>query len=209
MAEDLIELGIEGIDKLVDKHFHKVPDKYIDPHTYHPRRWRRHGDGEESEENENLPRVDYDASKDYEYIVPPSTSGIGIQDNRRRKRRDNLVRRSSSQPGVPRDNDREKTIGDREQDRRRRKSLSDERRRDIEGVGRENGNGGGQNKTEKVVLTLLGAAVGGLAVRAVIDRLDRKSGKGDDMRSGERTRTGGEGRGGGDEKQVIKGRGRR
>jgi hypothetical protein len=43
MAEDLIELGIEGIDKLVDKHFHKVPDKYIDPHTYNPRRWHRHG----------------------------------------------------------------------------------------------------------------------------------------------------------------------
>ncbi|KAF8853888.1 hypothetical protein BDZ45DRAFT_677317 [Acephala macrosclerotiorum] len=35
--EDFIELGIEGVDKIVDKHFHKVPDKYVDPHTYRPR----------------------------------------------------------------------------------------------------------------------------------------------------------------------------
>ena len=56
--------------------------------------------------------------------------------------------------------------------------MSDERRRDIVGAGRGNGNGGGQNKTEKVVLTLLGAAVGGLAVRAIIDSIDRKSGQG-------------------------------
>jgi hypothetical protein len=94
-----------------------------------------------------------------------------------------LVRRSSSQLGALRDNDRKKTRGDRERDRRRRRSFSNERRRDIVGVEKENGNGGGY-KAEKVVLTLLGAAVDGFAVRAAIDRLDRKSGKGDDMRSG-------------------------
>jgi hypothetical protein len=257
MAEDLIELGIEGIDKLVDKHFHKLPDKYIDPHTYNPRRWHRHGDGKESGGGENEPRTDYedstrkikgernsaavrgdaayspereqsyntrqrqrtslppapsasDSRRAYEYVIPPPTSNLGLQANRRRKRRDGLVRRCSSQPGTPRDNDRKKTRGEREQDRRRRRSFSDERRRDIVGVEKENRNGRGQNKTEKVMLALLGAAVGGLAVRAVIDKLDRKSGKGDDMRSGGRVRTsGGDGRGGGDEKQVVKGRGRR
>jgi hypothetical protein len=76
-------------------------------------------------------------------------------------------------------------------------------------AGGKKGNEGGQNKTEKVVLTLLGAALGGLAARAVIDRLDKKSGKGNDMRIGGRVRTGGDSRGGGDEKQVVKGRGRR
>jgi hypothetical protein len=256
MAEDLIELGIEGIDKLVDKHFHKLPDKYIDPHTYNPRRWHRHGDGEESDDSENEPRADYedstrkikgernsaavsddfacspereqsyrarqrhrtglppapsasDSSRGYEYVIPPPTSNLELQDNRRREKRDDLVRRSSSQPGALKSNDKKKTRGDREQDRRRRRSFSDERRRDIGGAGKENGNGGGQNKAEKVVLTLLGAAVGGLAVCAVIDRLDRKSGKGADMGSGGRSRTGGDGRSGGDEKQVVKGRGRR
>jgi hypothetical protein len=257
MAEDLIELGMEGIDKLVDKHFHKLPDKYIDPHTYNPRRWHRHGDGKESDESEDEPRTDYedstskikgernsaavrgdaayspereqsyntrqhqrtrlppapsasDSSRGYEYVVLPPTSNLRPQDNRRRERRDGLVRRSSSQPGALRDDDRKKTRGEREQDRRRGRSFSDERRRDIVGVEKENRNGGGQNKTEKVMLTLLGAAVGGLAVRAVIDKLDRKCGKGDDMRSGGRVRTGGgDGRGGGDEKQVVKGRGRR
>jgi hypothetical protein len=62
MAEDMIELGIEGINKLVDKHFHKLPDKYIDPRPYNPRRWHRHGDGEESDEIENIPRADYEDS---------------------------------------------------------------------------------------------------------------------------------------------------
>jgi hypothetical protein len=76
-------------------------------------------------------------------------------------------------------------------------------------AGRENGNGGEQNKTEKVVLTLLGAAVGGLAARAVIDRLDKKSGKENDMKIGGRVRIGGDSCGGGDEKQVVQGRGRR
>jgi hypothetical protein len=142
----------------------------------------------------------------YEYVVPPPTSGLGLQDNRRRRKRDGLVRRSSSQQEVFGDNDR-KTREDRERDRRR-KSFSDERRRDIEGAERGNANGGGQNKTEKVVLTLLGAAMGGLAVRAVINRLDKKSGKEDDMRSGGRARTGDD-RGGGDEKPVVKERGRR
>ena len=245
----MIELGIEGIDKLVDKHFHKLPDKYIDPHTYSPCRWYRHG--EESGESENVLRADYedttrkikgernsaairgdiayspereesynvrqrqrtslppapsapDSSRGYEYVVPPPTSNLGVQDNRRRERRNGLVRRSSSQPGAFRLSDRGKTKEDREKERkRRRESFSDERRRDIVGAGRGNGNGGGQNKTEKVVLTLLGAAVGGLAVRAIIDSIDRKSGTRDDMRSGGRPRSSG------DEKRAVKERGRR
>ena len=35
--EDCIELGIEAVDKCVDKHFHKLPDKALHSRTYHPR----------------------------------------------------------------------------------------------------------------------------------------------------------------------------
>ena len=42
--EDIIELGIEGADKVVDKHFHKLPNKSFQSETYNPReiRKRRH-----------------------------------------------------------------------------------------------------------------------------------------------------------------------
>lgn len=37
MADDLVELGLEGADKLIDKHFHKIPDKALHSETYkHP-----------------------------------------------------------------------------------------------------------------------------------------------------------------------------
>ncbi|CAG8949620.1 hypothetical protein HYFRA_00007853 [Hymenoscyphus fraxineus] len=36
--EDFIELGIEGVDKVVDKHFDKIPDKYLHKGTYSPRK---------------------------------------------------------------------------------------------------------------------------------------------------------------------------
>lgn len=36
--EDFIELGIEGADKVVDKHFDKLPEKYLHKHTYTPRK---------------------------------------------------------------------------------------------------------------------------------------------------------------------------
>lgn len=32
--EDFIELGIEGVDKVVDKHFEKIPDAYLQSDTY-------------------------------------------------------------------------------------------------------------------------------------------------------------------------------
>ncbi|KAI9642448.1 hypothetical protein NHQ30_009253 [Ciborinia camelliae] len=35
--DDFIELGIEAVDKCVDKHFHKLPDKALHSETYHPR----------------------------------------------------------------------------------------------------------------------------------------------------------------------------
>ncbi|KAE8445937.1 hypothetical protein EG329_012716 [Mollisiaceae sp. DMI_Dod_QoI] len=269
MAEDFIELGIEGIDKLVDKHFHKLPEKYTDPRTYGlgHRHKHRHEEEESNEnENENVPRdedeesmreveegrnrgrgavygggvaysppprrdsytprrrqtdnsppgsASYDARGGYGYGVQPSILGAGYQENRGRERRQGLVRRSSSQPGTLRDDDRERTRGDMGKERRRRrgKSFGDERRSDRVGVGGGNRDrdGGGQNKTEKVVLTLLGAAVGGLAVNAVMDRMDRKSSKGDDMRVGGRARTGGGDPGGGgrDGRRAGKGGGRR
>ncbi|KAF4635088.1 hypothetical protein G7Y89_g3015 [Cudoniella acicularis] len=52
MAEDFIEQGIEGIDKLVDKHFHKVPDKVVNPHTYRLHR-RSHGHGDKRRDEES------------------------------------------------------------------------------------------------------------------------------------------------------------
>ncbi|KAG4444474.1 hypothetical protein IFR05_000065 [Cadophora sp. M221] len=35
--EEFIELGLEGADKMIDKHFHKMPDKALDPETYKPK----------------------------------------------------------------------------------------------------------------------------------------------------------------------------
>jgi hypothetical protein len=39
--EDFIELGIEGIDKIVDGHFHKLPNETFLSETYNPRRLAR------------------------------------------------------------------------------------------------------------------------------------------------------------------------
>lgn len=52
---DFIELGLEGCDKLIDKHFDKLPNHYTDPQTYrHPRRSRtqRHQEGQEQEQGQ-------------------------------------------------------------------------------------------------------------------------------------------------------------
>ena len=38
---DFVELGIEGADKLIDKHFHKLPDSALHRDTYHPRNIKR------------------------------------------------------------------------------------------------------------------------------------------------------------------------
>ncbi|KAG9241254.1 hypothetical protein BJ878DRAFT_545426 [Calycina marina] len=40
MASDFIELGMEGIDKIVDKHFHRLPDKALHKSTYYPKRFK-------------------------------------------------------------------------------------------------------------------------------------------------------------------------
>ncbi|TVY49950.1 hypothetical protein LOCC1_G000493 [Lachnellula occidentalis] len=39
--DDFLELGIEGIDKLVDKNFHRVPDKALHKDTYKPRNLKK------------------------------------------------------------------------------------------------------------------------------------------------------------------------
>ncbi|CZR60729.1 uncharacterized protein PAC_10625 [Phialocephala subalpina] len=284
--EDFIELGIEGVDRLVDKHFHKVPNKYIDPHTYRHLHHRNRGEKrsrrgededsvdevEEDEERGSAARDDdrYDrrsedshrprrrqtdpsetySSGGYEYVAPPAAAGAAagygydhngptsvprtqpqyvpnpgatqdphgyanqylppppppltsdLQSDRPRRRPDRLLRRSSSQPPGVKEYDRERRREEKERERRRRaNSYSDDRWRDLPGTESAGGKkDGGQSNTEKVVLTLLGAAVGGLAVSAVIDRMDKKdkkSDRGEDMRVGgrERERTGGGGRG--------------
>lgn len=58
--DDFIELGIEGIDKVVDKHFHRVPDKALHKDTYHPRnlkkiRRRRSSSSSEQEQEQEQP----------------------------------------------------------------------------------------------------------------------------------------------------------
>ncbi|RDW85679.1 hypothetical protein BP5796_04004 [Coleophoma crateriformis] len=39
--DDFVELGIEGIDKVVDKHFDKLPDSALHRSTYHPRQVKK------------------------------------------------------------------------------------------------------------------------------------------------------------------------
>jgi hypothetical protein len=278
-------LGIEGVDKLVDKHFHKVPDKYIDPHTYNlrARRRRRHaevsdgedslgdeevvrdarrgeerglGDGEENIGYDERPRESYYSQRrpneepemsytrggygqavaashlDYsekprysqdshqrpraapaedpdgsyprgyyaqDALPPILSAGAGFEEYREspRRRREGLVRRSSSQPGTKRNEDRER------ERRRRRRSLSGERKKETAG-GQSTG-----TKTEKVVLTLLGAAVGGLAVSAVMGSMENRSHGRQDIRSNRRARTSHGGRGGGHESRSVKGGGGR
>lgn len=254
MAEEFIELGIEGVDKMVDKHFHKLPDKYMDPHTYSLRgRHKNRYDDKEDESDEGSsrgtkehgvresavgdddgrrryspePRESYAYntpqrqrihspqdqsaySRDgYDYVAPPSSSGTRYDDNRGRGRPDGLVRRSSSQPGNFRDNGRTTARDDKDRERRRGKSFSEDRRRDRPDSGAGNRNSLGLDKTEKVMLTVLGAAVGGLAASAVLDSMGKKNERKDDMRVGGRARTGGSGRDGGGQTRHGKGGGRR
>ena len=225
MAEDFVELGIEGIDKIIDKHFHKVPDRYVDPHTYHPRcrrRGRRGDQSDESGESDVEPENRYDmkpeelyqrdrrngapSEGDYGY-VPPSqqTRDPYRQDDWTRRRPEGLVRRSSSQPGGSRRDERETGVASR------RRSLSGERRpNDAKGGSR--GGGGLEkpaSKTDAVSLTLLGLAAAGLAATSVMtvmkhrertkeleekQRGGRRSGKGDrgeNLNAGQRERSSG------------------
>jgi hypothetical protein len=236
MAEDFIELGIEGIDKLVDKHFHKVPDKYVDPHTYHVHRRRhrrRSEDGESAdserdvanepmqeeryqrqrigrnEEGERVPsdsenaygprqeepyqrlRMTSDANG-YGYDYFPQSQGMPgpyMQGGQIRQRPEGLLRRSSSQPGAVGDGGREK---EREQ-RRRRRSLSDDRGspRGKLRSSRGNRNAKGQNKPDKVALTLLGLAAGGFVASGVMSVIAKRNSRretGDEKGEDERQR---------------------
>ena len=194
MAEDLVELGIEGIDKLVDKHFHKVPDKYIDPRTYHiHRRRHRHRDGGRDEEESSASESDvaYNSRAEesyprqsrqqddsgYGYGYPPRSAtmyGADSQDGGARRRPDGLARRSSSQPGRYRESGREKERGMRTRERRR--SHSDNRG-GVEaqtGSRRGNGDANGDSKTGAVALALLGLAAGGLAASAFMSAREKK-----------------------------------
>jgi hypothetical protein len=227
MASDFIELGIEGIDKLVDKHFHKVPDKYVNPHTYHVHR-RRHQHGQKTRDDEEESSsgdsgVGYDPRPEqshqhqrmsrprdangYEYGYLPLSShrlGPDTWDSRARQRPEGLVRRSSSQPVGLRDSDREKGRGERIRDRRRR-SLSGNRGRNSA----KTESGKGQKKTGTVALTLLGIAAGSLAASAVIDMMDRKRDRGEKVRVDEGGRSSGGHRDGRAEGMRTKGGGRK
>ncbi len=194
MAEDLVELGIEGFDKLVDKHFHKVPDKYVDPRTYHiHRRRHRHGEGGRNEEEssssesdiaynsrteESYPRRSRQPDESgYGYGYPPRSStmyGADGRDGGARRRPDGLARRSSSQPGRYRESGREKERGMKIMERRR--SHSDNRVGNTAQTGsrRGTGDGKGESKTGTVALALLGIAAGGLAASAFMSAREKK-----------------------------------
>lgn len=68
--EDFIELGIEGVDKVVDKHFHKLPDKALHKDTYHPRNLRkshrRRGTQDSSPSPERPPYPESPREQDYQ-----------------------------------------------------------------------------------------------------------------------------------------------
>ena len=194
MAEDLVELGIEGFDKLVDKHFHKVPDKYVDPRTYHiHRRRHRHREGERDEEESSASESDVAPNLRTEESYPrqsrqPDESGYGYgylprsptmygtngQDGGARRRPDGLARRSSSQPGRYRESGKEKDRGLKIRERRR--SHSDNRGGNMEPTGsrRGNGDGKGESKSGTVALALLGIAAGGLAASALMSAREKK-----------------------------------
>jgi hypothetical protein len=202
MAEDFVELGIEGVDKLVDKHFHRLPDRYIDPHTYLPR-CRRHerGGGNKSAENgesdtecegayDPRPEETYQRQRmnrspmkdSYGYGHLPSSQQPreqATQEDWGRRRSEGLVRRSSSQPGNFTEDDRERQTRAAPR-RRRRRSLSDERRPNETKAGSRRGSGHEKgpppSKTDAVSLTLLGIAAASLAasgVMTVIKHRDR------------------------------------
>lgn len=209
MAEDFIELGIEGIDKLVDKHFHKVPDKVVHPHTYrlHHSRFGSKRDrerGRESEEdssddnflNDRRP-LDFDDSQQRDEkrsprisstsypngVYEPPTWEPDTPDNRSRRRPRGPIRRSSSQPGDVRDKRRDDK--DRDRDRRMRgKSLVDDKRG-------ANTKESGQDVTDKVVLGLAGVAVSAWAVKAVMSRMDKNDDGKEDTKRSEKGRSGG------------------
>lgn len=194
MAEDLVELGIEGFDKLIDKHFHKVPNKYVDPSTYHiHRRRHRHREGGRDEEESSASESDVayssktkesyqrqnrqpdESGYGYGYLPRPSTMyGGDGQDGGARPRPDGLPRRSGSQPGRYRESGREKERGMKIIDRRR--SHSDTRGGNVAKTGsrRDNENGKGESKTGTVALALLGIAAGGLAASAFMSAREKK-----------------------------------
>jgi len=197
MAEDFVELGIEGIDKLVDKHFHKVPNRYVDPHTYHPRCRRRGRGGNRSEESEESgesdvepedaygtrPEEPYQRDRRNKYAdnggygygyIPPSqqTRDQYGQDDWTRRRPERLVRRSSSHPTILRGDDRETGRA-----RSRRRSLSDDKgQNDAKGGSRGGGGAIGKpaSKTDAVSLTLLGLAAAGLAATSVMTMMKHR-----------------------------------
>jgi hypothetical protein len=62
--DDFLELGMEGVDKMVDKKFDRIPDKYLHSDTYKPRRRHKRNstqsnsvqDSEEGYQEDNKPR---------------------------------------------------------------------------------------------------------------------------------------------------------
>lgn len=194
MAEDLVELGIEGFDKLVDKHFHKVPDKYVDPRTYHiHRRRHRHREGGEDEEESSTSESDVAYNSRTEEFYPrqsrqPDESGYGYgylprsptmyggdgQDRGARRRPDGLARRSSSQLGRYRESGRGKDRGMKTRESRRIHNDNRGGNRAQIGSRRDNGDGKGESKAGTVALALLGIATGGLAASAFMSAREKK-----------------------------------
>lgn len=86
--EEFVELGLEGADKMIDKHFDKVPDKALRSHTYNPRNIHlphRH----KSRKNSKDTHSDYESGSDTEshrqpmsQETPPDYRSLSATDQR-------------------------------------------------------------------------------------------------------------------------------
>ncbi|KAL2068839.1 hypothetical protein VTL71DRAFT_15177 [Oculimacula yallundae] len=66
--EEFVELGLEGADKMIDKHFHKLPDKALHSETYKPKNLHMphlHKDRKNSKDTRSNYNSDSDSEKDY------------------------------------------------------------------------------------------------------------------------------------------------
>ncbi|CZS89561.1 uncharacterized protein RAG0_00907 [Rhynchosporium agropyri] len=78
--EEFVELGLEGADKMIDKHFHKLPDKALHSDTYNPKNLHLHR-GQKSRKNSTDTRSNYESDSEKE-IDHRSTSHRGSSEYR-------------------------------------------------------------------------------------------------------------------------------
>ncbi|CAG8951385.1 hypothetical protein HYFRA_00007297 [Hymenoscyphus fraxineus] len=109
--EPFIALGLKASDTLIDKHFHKIPDKYMRPQTYHPSnlpnplKKSRKGSRRQQQNGNRSRSPSPDPYDDYEYVDGteelrdiPKHSGYASQDHSRSPVGDNMPQQYSRKP---------------------------------------------------------------------------------------------------------------